>query len=481
MQKKSLATMSNDNPSRVELPKEAFHRRPIKQASTPEVSDVPDMPVERIKPKLGIRRNASADQKNASVSSAVAAVEERYNAAARKARAERLKKGISNFISIVLLLALLGGGYVVYDHWKKGDIADVANKLIDSVSHGSESERQGAPETRNDIHEIKTDGRPVQKPEEPTPQETETQDRAIKAGSTAESYVQIANRLHGARLKLWKNLDKSHRPGKIDAKFIAIIPESKSNVLCYEIISTTNGIASISYVKNDDARDDVAINDFEAKLESKGGIVWFNGAMYAFRAKTANKEWAAPRAGETFDPANLYFGALYNVIEKFGFDASRLKYEIAFIPSEGESALHIADLQHGRTLPYDTFEKVAAPIAKKIQLKAVPGYKPQKYKKTVVFYDGAFVGKGHGGETLVPRKWANPRSDRINDHRYSEWLSLRDEAYRQEREAQRVADENARKAAERMAKLDAYPDSQTIRKVLQDGKIIIRANYKETR
>lgn len=469
--------MSSDNPTRVELPSEAFNRRPVKQASTPEVSDVPDMPVERTKPKLGIRRNASADQKNASVSSAVAAVEERYNAAARKARAERLKKGISNFISIVLLLALLGGGYMVYDHWKKGDIADVAAKVIDSVSQVSEPEEQVALDGIDNIHETKTNRRPVQEPEESTPHEGEPQKTTVKPDATAESYIQIANRLHGARLKLWKNLDKSHRPGKIDAKFIAIIPESKSNVLCYEIISTTNGIESVSHVKKEGARDDVAINDFEAKLESQGGIVWFNGAMYAFRAKTANKEWPAPRAGETFDPANLYFGALYNVIEKFGFDASRLKYEIAFIPSEGESALPIAEIKHGRTLPYDTFEKVAAPIAKKIQLKAVPGYKPQKYKKTVVFYDGAFVGKGHGGETLVPRKWANPRSDR----RYPEWLSLRDEAYRQEREAQRVADENARKAAERKAKLDAYPDSQTIRKVLQDGKIIIRANDKEAR
>ena len=148
MQKKSLATMSNDNPSRVELPKEAFHRRMAKQASASEASDVPDMPVERIKPKLGIRRNASGDQNNAMVLSAVAAVEERYNAAERNARAERFKKGISNFFSIVLLLVLLGGGYVVYYHWKKGDITDVANKLIDSISHGSESERQVAPETK---------------------------------------------------------------------------------------------------------------------------------------------------------------------------------------------------------------------------------------------------------------------------------------------------------------------------------------------
>jgi hypothetical protein len=99
--------MSNDNPTRVELPGEAFHRRTVTQASTSEVSDVPDMPVERIKPKLGIRRNASGEQKNAAVSSAVAAVEDRYNAVARKARLERFKKGISNFISIVLLVAVL--------------------------------------------------------------------------------------------------------------------------------------------------------------------------------------------------------------------------------------------------------------------------------------------------------------------------------------------------------------------------------------
>ena len=478
MQRERVETMDDNNPTRVELPGEAFQRRSVAPTDTSGANDVPDMPAERTKPKLGIRRRPSTEQNNNVVSNAVASVEERYNAAARKERAERLKKGISNFISIVLLIALLAGGYVAYDHWKKGDISDVASTLIDSISQEHESEQQDHVDTAdNDAQEIKTDVAPVQKQEQPIVQKEETPDTTIKDTAATESYVQIVNRLHGARLMLWRNLDKSQKPGKVDAVFIALIPVSRGNVSCYEITSTKNGISSVARVNKDGIRENVAVSAFESQLESKGGFIYLDGVMYAFRAKTANKEWQAPRTGETFDPANQYFGSLLNVIDEFGLDASKLKYEVSFVPPNGGDAISIADIKHGKTLRYDSFEKIAAPIAKNAQLKTVSGFKPQKYKKTVVFYDGAFVGKGHGGETLVPRQWAQAQSG----PKYIQWVSLRDEAYRQEREAQRVAEENARKAAERKAKLNASPDSQTIRKVLQEGKIIIRANVKGTK
>lgn len=423
-----------------------FHR--------PAHTETPDVAINRkTKPKLAIRRPTTAHGSNAAANESIAAFEARWRAAAGAKRWGKIKKLAGDLLSFFIVVALAAGGLIAWRSWKSGDadkedelLEDAKTPISEAISNTNDTTgRSNAEQTKNPEIE-----------------------RRIK-----ERFDRIVGQFGSSRLSFWQNLAKSKRPGAANGTFVVMIPVLRNRPDYFEIQSTKDGITSIRPVTEKGSGDPITKSEFEAKLNANGGLFLSDGTAYAFRPKSAQNGFQAPRQGEVLIPAKEYAGALWQTLEALKLDASRVSYDISF--SYSDEPISVGTVEYGENIPYDAFRKVAESIAKAIQRKEASSViKTKKYKRTVFLYNGHLIAKGAGGVTKVPMHYPRNRSTG-----YREWKQLHDEALRQESEAQRIAAEESKKAAEWKKKVNAPPDPQLVEKVLLAGKVVIKPIIKE--
>ena len=425
----------------------------------PVVADVE----KKVKPKLAIRRPQVMNSGTAGSESVVNAVESRFRDQKRKERARKVKQFCGNLFSIIFLILILLGGYKLWQAYKEDRLKDFAEKL--SRNYGEIT--KGCLEGENASVVKKEDG---------TQKENSRDNSQLSSNVAKEDdkrrreYEHLIAGFRGSSLFFWRHLDKSKRPGCVDGIFVVAIPAGKKNFHCYEVVSAQTGITNIVRHSVNAAPTTIALPDFKNRLSANGGIVLANGASYMFRPKSVQMTFQAPQQGGEFDPAGEYMGALRDVASMLGVNANDISYEVSFLFSDVMNPVVVGIARHGKCIPYETFKNSVRPIVEDVHRKSMPSEpKMKKYKRTIVFHAGSLVSKGLGGITKVPREWPGNRSIA-----YSEWLRLRDEALRQEGEAQRISRENTIKHEEWKRRVNSPPDSSLVQKILYAGKVSIK-------
>lgn len=423
-------------PTRIELPQDVV-RQPYDQGAAPKGNgetaqdgdEIPEIPAYKRNPNLYIRRpgengvNAENGRRNALVDQVTA----RAKAEARRKLMAKLKKFASNVFALVVLVALAVAGFRFYKSWKGGS---GVFSLPDADSRFEEAPGKTADGFATDV------------PEKKGKKETERGSRGTQNGISdsiaSESYEAVKGKFVGCRVSYWGKLPKNERPGAVDGKFHLFVPTRNGVGEYYEIDSVaTNAITLIRLTEKPEARKPGDGKEYAKLLTERGGFVMKENVAYLVTPSGSSKSHQAPmRRGEVFDPAEAVFGTAYSAAQKMNVNG--LRFEVSFVFDEKDEPRKVAEVRFGNSVPYESFEKVAASLADEIWRKS-ESLKVKPFKQTVVLYDGLAITRGSGGVTKVPRQGPNPR-----DNNYGKWRSLRNEALRQEGEAQRSVAEAKR-------------------------------------
>ena len=444
-------------PTRIELPTGAVNHHHTAKAESGDADEVPEIPAYKRNPNLYIRRpgeggtNGESSRRNALVDQ----VNARAKAEARRKLIMKLKKSASNIIALAVLVGLAVIGFKFYKSWKTG--SDV-NPLVDLVDR-----QKDAPADQVTDADV---GKPVSHENVPKLEKP----GGKTEGAVKERFDEVKNRFVGCKVSYWGKLPKNERPGMMEGRFYVFVPTRNGAGEYYAIESAaTNAISMNRVTERSEPRKTLGNEEYTKLMTERGGFVLKDGVAYLVTPTGSKKSYQAPtRKGESFDPAEAVFGVAYSAAQKM--DTAGLRFEVSFVFDEKDEPIKVADVRFGKSVPYGAFEKVAASLAREIRRKSVPqNLKTKTFKRTVVLYDGRLTSRGMGGITKVPRKYPNARGES-----YSDWVRLRDEALRQESEAQRCAAEARRARKEWEEKVNGPATESEIRKILLAGTVMVK-------
>lgn len=421
------------------------------------------------KPKLGIRRERTVSTASPGATEFVSSVDRRVGKKLRQERIARARKRLVSLFAYLVLAGIGVGGYKLWQMWGSGEINRLElPEAIKSLVPANNEEQDSQPGMSHVGNTGETESSAISK----VGQLAEKLAGSI-GPKPSERYREIEEAFANSRLRLWKHLDKNRRPGKVDGRFFAMIPESATAAAYYAIESSTSGM-QIFKVHRNLPDETVELAAFEDALGRNGGLVMYGDVAYALRPKSVGKTFEVPARGQAFNPAKAYFGGLlYDCIANMGINKKGLAYEVSFAHG-GNGKTEVVDaVGFGNTVAYDRLGKLAEPHVLDERRKAFSDGKAVKpYRRTVVFYDGAYVTKGANGITKVPR--SHTSNDRVG---YREWARLKNEANRQEQEMSNREQELRARKSEMQGKLTAPVSEGEIATWLGTGKLLI--NIKE--
>jgi len=446
-------------PSRIALPTvggSAGVRKPVAPSD-----DVPELPIENKKPKLALRRPGNIPTGgNPADNALVKNVKDRLKAESRRRFWQGFRTKVGNFVSIVVLLAVLFIGWKVYRHFTWEKISGDTGRLLDAVSEGVKSLEQSEVESPSQVQK---------KAEELV--ETVKDELKELASSGAADYKRVCGRFDRAEVSYWGKLNPTERPGSVDAVFSLLVPFGKTIARYYEIVSSPTGIVSI--VKHDvsGTKKPLTQAEYEALVAEHGGFFACNGAAYYVSAKKNPKTWMAPlKSGESFEPGKSYFGLVEPFIGKCRMKTSEVSFEVLWSLAEGDEPVKVGEARMNDKVYFSQFKQAAEPIVRSLREKKM-GNKPTKknFRQTVVFYDGSTIASGMNGVTKVPRM-----SPHHGGTGYQRWIKLCDEARRQESKSLMLESEYQRATSEWRRKIEApVPDEEAAR-VLAAGYVRLK-------
>ena len=443
-------------PTRIELPSGAVNHHHTAKEESGGDDEVPEIPAYKRNPNLYIRRpgggtNGESSRRNALVDQ----VNARAKAEERRKLIMKLKKSAANIIALAVFVGFAVVGLKFYKSWKPDSVGNPLDDVVDRVKDAPADQMMDTGDDKTVSQEQ------VSKLE--TPKE-KTEDMA------KEGFEAVKNLFVGCKVSYWGKLPKDERPGQVEGRFYVFVPTRNGAGEYYAIESTaTNAISMNRLTERSEPRKALGNDEYAKLMTERGGFILKDGVAYLVTPTGSKKSYQAPTGkGESFDPAEAVFGAAYPAARKM--DVVGLRFEVSFAFDEKEDPVKVADVRFGKSVPYGAFEKVASSLAREIRHKSVPqNLKTKTFKRTVVLYDGRLTSRGMGGITKVPRKYPNARGES-----YSDWVRLRDEALRQESEAQRYAAEARRARKEWEEKVNGPATESEIRKILLAGTVIVK-------
>ena len=310
-------------------------------------------------------------------------------------------------------------------------------------------------------------------------------------------YRQVRALFAGGEFDFIKALPEDSRPGKVISEFYYLLPflNNEEIVVCN---SSTNGIESVCRLDESGRRTALDADTFLSSLEGKDYLVAYNEKVY-FQSKRKKPRIVQISKTEVVDIVKVFFGDIAKEVKSFDLDPDRLRFEIVFVPSGGKNIVVVDTIEYGAQY---SLSKVMEAIEDAFPMKSgsYSSASRSRYKRTVVFWEGAHIKKGIDGVTYVPRSappmtidstmFQGPRirGTRLNsvwvnrirrlDNTREHWSSLAEEARRQEEAekrfyeqqelARRKRDQSAMSKAEReyAAKIDG---------IYKSGALYIRA------
>lgn len=346
-------------PTRSEVPSGARNPRGGETPQPEDIPDIPEIPQYQRNPKLHIiRPTNNASNRSPEANSMVASVDARVKAEFRRKRILKLKKQASNLFAILVLAGLGYAGFKGYQIWENGDedkvLSDVSGRIKDGI--GFVQQKLGREEDA--VGDARAD--------DVTP---ESSAKAMQSDERVEGdeLTVVKAKFVGCRLSYWGKLPKGERPGATAGTFYLAVA-GKRDCEYYEVESSTGNTLQMRSVGEKDASAEQGYDAYSKMLTDKGGLVWKDGTAYLITVSTKNKGFMAPlNADETFDPAEKLLGKLYPVAKKM--ETSDVRFDILFSFDEGDQPTKVATVRFGETVPYESFEKAAALVLKRIKRK----------------------------------------------------------------------------------------------------------------
>ena len=327
-------------------------------------------------------------------------------------------------------------------------------------------------------------------------------EKAKEANALQESkvlYRKACALLADGEFDFLKNLSTNAQPGKVPGEFYYLLPflDNGEIVVCQ---SSTNGIESVFRLDETGKKTPFDADTFLSSLDGKDYLVAHDGRVY-FHSKRKKAHVAPISKAEVVDLSKEFFGDIASEAGRIGFDSDELKFEIVFIPRDSKKVIIADTVEYG--VPY-SLSSVREAIEDAFPMRKVTSSvspMKKKFKRTVVFWDGARVKRGVDGITYVPRVappvtysrvttygpgwhydrnyWhiAERRRERAEYNR-AHWQTLHDEAIKQD-EAERLfhAQHAASKEERRQAALSqaerAYVEK--IDRIYAAGTLYFRA------
>ena len=249
-----------------------------------------------------------------------------------------------------------------------------------------------------------------------------------------------------------KALPEKKQPGACNGEFYYLLPflENGEIVVCN---SLTNGIASVYRLNAEGAKTPFDAGTFLASLEGKDYLVADESHVY-FHSKRKKPHIGQISKREVVELSKEFFGDLYPEVSRIDLDPNGLLFEIVFIPNNSKQVIVSETVEYGAKY---TLDKVREAVEEAFPMAATTGVKTkkQRFKRTVVIWDGAHIKRGVDGITYVPRvapvgnyagttvlrgrgwdrsrEWKNyEKSVRRAEHTREQWQALYDEAIRQD-------------------------------------------------
>ena len=424
---------------------------------------VPELPAYRRNPKLRPIRpednGASGAERDGNA--LVSRVTARVNAEERRRRLAKLKKCVSSFLWLFVLVGFGLFAYRLCLNWT-GKAQDPILQDVVRMAGGGGGHEDGKMASDARIAGDEGVGH-----ESNGSTESAKQSRHEKPRSP--SMEELRRRFSSCRLSYWGKMPKEKRPGSVEAVFHLLAPTRDGKGKYYEVRSGATNVLSMAKITETGAVSFSGSDEYVKLMRSQGGFVLSEGVAYLVMPTAAKKFYQAPLAkGSSFDPAAEMFGVAYPFAKSM--DVAGHAFEVLFALNEEDEPMSVATVPFGQGVPYEAFAKVAAPIVKAARRKKSPLEAEVKpFVPTVVFSDGLVVSKDGNGVMHVPRKCPAARGEK-----HDEWVRLKNEALRQEGLAQRNEAEMKLRQKQWQERMEAPAQAYEISKVLAAGRVIIR-------
>ncbi len=218
-------------------------------------------------------------------------------------------------------------------------------------------------------------------------------------------------------------------------------------------------IFEVTKLQADAAEEDVPKTEFEALAAQKRHAICHDGTIYLCGTTKNRSLYRLPNEDKDFRPLEAELGDLGMVLIETGADFSERLARLSLRAKDGSKTIPLGVIPYSGALDDEDLEdaleevlsdeKQANMSVKTLKAKLI------RFRPTVVLYDGHIIKKDSHGVTYVPRIFRHLGTSRYGHKEYEtverfriKWQNLRDEALRQERRAQEVAEENERRRAE---------------------------------
>ena len=208
-----------------------------------------------------------------------------------------------------------------------------------------------------------------------------------------------------------------------------------------------------------DAEEDVPKAEFEALAAQKRHAICHDGTIYLCGTTKNRSLYRLPNEDKDFRPLEAELGDLGMALIETGADFSERLARLSLCAKDGSKTIPLGIVPYSGALDDEDLEDALEEVLEEekqanLSVKTLKA-KLIKFRPTVVLYDGHIIKKDTRGVTYVPRIFRHLGTSRYGYKEYEtverfriKWQNLRDEALRQERRAQEVAEENERRRAE---------------------------------
>ena len=409
-------------PTRIELPTGAERRRQAPAASVladATVAEIkikrPEMvPAEVKKPLRVIRKDENPSENQGTTEKQM--VSRRLHMAEEHARFYEEMKDIEhrrkmrekiNGVLMLFAVALCAAGiywYVGYRNEQRQRtelvLAEERNRLDAEHAENERKERARREEEEKAIREKRLAEEKRRKEEN----ERLQAERAKEANALQESkvlYRKVCTLFGDGAFDFLKTLPTNSLPGKVAGEFYFLLPflDNGEIVVCQ---STTNGIESVCRLDGSGKRTPFDADTFLASLQGKDYLMACGDRVY-FQSKRKKAHVSPISKKEVVDLVKEFFGDIAPEVKRLDIDPDGLRFEIVFIPSETKKVIIADTIEYGAQY---SLSKVREAIEDAFPMRATSfssSTNRKRYKRTVVFWDGAHIKKGVDGVTYVPR------------------------------------------------------------------------------
>ena len=505
-------------PTRIELPTGAERRRPASEAPAQTDSTVaeikikrPEMvPAEVKKPLRVIRKNenpsvdqGTAEKQMASRRLHMAEDHVRFYEEMKDIEHRRKMREKINGVLMLFVVVLCAAGIYWYVGYRKEQrqrtelvLAEERNRL--DAEHAENERKERA--RREEEEKANREKRLAEEKRRKEENERLQAEKAKEANALQESkvlYRKVCALFGDGEFDFLKVLPTNSLPGKVAGEFYFLLPflDNGEIVVCQ---SSTNGIESVCRLDGSGKRTSFDADTFLDSLQGKDYLMACGDRVY-FQSKRKKAHVSPISKKEVVDLVKEFFGDIAPEVKRLDIDPDGLRFEIVFIPGETKKVIITDTIEYGAQY---SLSKVREAIEEAFPMRTTSfssSTSRKRYKRTVVFWDGAHIKKGVDGVTYVPRvaptlaydrygrttvcgpgwnydrAWRNEskrmaRAEQQREH----WQSLYEEAKKQEEAESRFyekqnasRDERARNAmtqAERdyAARIDRIYDSGTL-------------------